>query len=86
MFNICLIKIDMFIIANGIEMKNDDIEKVSQDTDGVDNVDIDTQEMLPILLIRSVVAFPHMNVPAMISSSSAPLIEAAHQSEPFNQM
>lgn len=60
-------------------MKNDTNETVGQDAGGVDNVDIDSQEILPILPIRSAVAFPHMQVPAMISSSSAALIEAAHQ-------
>jgi len=46
-----------------------------------DRVHADTQEILPILPVRGMVAFPQISMPFMISFSSAALIEEAMQSD-----
>ena len=45
------------------------------------NLNTDTQEIIPILPLRSMVAFPQMSVPFMISFSSVALIEKVMQAD-----
>jgi ATP-dependent Lon protease len=62
-------------------MKNDMNETIVHQDHKADNVNTDDLDMLPILPIRSTVAFPYLHLPLTISSNSAALIEGARKAD-----
>ncbi len=62
-------------------MKLDTNEVISSNEDDMIEVKTDAQDIIPILPVRSMVAFPQMSVPFMISFSSASMIDDAMKAD-----
>lgn len=62
-------------------MKTDVNDVEDKQSERVDKLNTDIQNIVPILPVRSMVAFPQMSVPFMISFSSASVIDEAMQSD-----